>query len=102
MKDVFESLMAISSFDELLDKDESASIHHQNIQKLDAEKIQFLDPEIWELTPNDIKCLANLKDFKTATKKWKPTSYLCRICKICLHGVGFLQQVPFKRVFYTF
>ena len=67
-----------------------------------TEKIQFLGLKIWGLIPNDIKYFANLKDFKTAVKKWKPISYLCRICKTCLHGVEFLQHVPFKRIFYTF
>ena len=65
-------------------------------------KIQFLGLKIWGLIPNDVKYLENLKDFKTAIKKWKPTSYLCRICKTCLHDVEFLQHVPFKRIFYTF
>ena len=99
----------------MLDKDESVSIHHQNIQKLGiemfkvlngenpqivnetfrirdetshklpqrscfhipsvntvfsgTESIRFLGPKIWELIPNDIKCLENLRDFKTAIKK---------------------------------
>ena len=55
-----------------------------------TESIRFLGPKIWELIPNDIKCLENLKDFKTAIKKWKPTSCPCRIWKTYLHGVGFL------------
>ena len=108
-----------SSFDELLDKDQSVSIHHQNIQKLGrvmfkvlngenhqiANEIfrirdetshelrqkscfnipsvntvfsgtdgkRFLGQKIWELIPNDIKCLENLRDFKIATNKGKPT-----------------------------
>ena len=103
-----------SSFDELVDKEESDSIHHQNIQKLGIEmfkvfqcenpqnlneifrirdetshelrqrscfhlpsvntvlsgtdSIRFLGPEIWELTPNDIKCLESIRDYKTAIK----------------------------------
>ena len=125
-----------SCFDELLDMDESVSIHYQNIQKLGiellkvlngenpqivneifrikdetsyelrqgscfhipsvntvfsgTESIRFLGPKIWELIPNDIKYLENLRDFKTVIKKWKPTSCPCRICKTYLHGVGFL------------
>ena len=137
MKDIFESCSdKKSSFVELLDKDESVSIHHQNIQKLGiemfkvlngenpqivyeifrirdetsyelrqrscfhipsvntvfsgTESIRFLGPKIWELIPNDIKSLENLRDFKTAIKKWKPTLCPCRICKTYLHGVGFL------------
>ena len=103
-----------SSFDELLDEEESDSIHHQNIQKLGIEMfkvfqcenpqilneifrirdetsyelqqrscfhipsvitvlsgtdgIRFLGPKIWQLTPNDIKCLESIRDFKTAIK----------------------------------
>ena len=112
-----------SSFHELLDKDESVSIHHKNIQKLGIKmfkvlngenpqianeifrirneapyepqqrsrchipsvntvfsgtgSIWFLAPKILELLPNDIKCLENLKDFKTAIRKWKPISWCC-------------------------
>ena len=39
-----------------------------------TESIRFLSPKIWELISNDIKCLENLRDFKTAIKKWEPTS----------------------------
>ena len=39
MKDVIYSDTK-SSFDELLDKDESVSIHHQNIQQLGFRKVQ--------------------------------------------------------------
>ena len=99
----------------MLDKDESVSIYHQNIQKLGievfkvlnrdnpqivneifhfrdetsyeirqrscfhiaskntvfsgTESIRFLGPKIWELIPNDIKSLENVRDFKTAIKK---------------------------------
>lgn len=90
-----------SSFDELLSKDSTVSIHHQNIQKLGikmfegvkvgnheivnvilpglrtfmsldrafflipivnavyrgAESVRIFDPKIWNLIPNEIKCL---------------------------------------------
>ena len=55
-----------------------------------TEIIRILGPKIWELIPNDIKCLKNLRNFKTAIKKQKPTSFQCRICKTHLCGVGFL------------
>ena len=61
-----------------------------------TESIRFLDPKIWELILNDIKCLENLMGFKTTIKKWKPTSCPCRVCKTYLHGVGFLSQVLLK------
>ena len=55
-----------------------------------TESIQILGPKIWELIPNDIKCLKNLRNFKKAIKKQKPTSFQYRICKTHLCGVGFL------------
>ena len=55
-----------------------------------TESIRFLRLKIWKGIPNDIKCLENIRDFKTALKKWKPTSCPCRICKAYIHGVGFL------------
>ena len=39
-----------------------------------TEGIRFLDAKTRELIPNDIKYPENLRDFKTAIKKWKPTS----------------------------
>ena len=55
-----------------------------------TESIRSLGPKIWELIPNDIKCLQNLKDFETPIKKWKSTLCPCTICKTYLHGAGFL------------
>ena len=37
----------------------------------------------------DTKHLGNLRGFKIAIKKQKPTSCPCRICKSYIHGVGF-------------
>ena len=51
MKDVFHLICRIIysdkefSFDELLDKDESVSIHHPNIQKLGIEMFEALKGE---------------------------------------------------------
>ena len=39
-----------------------------------TESRQFLSPKFWELIPNDVKCLENVKDFNTAIEKWKLTS----------------------------
>ena len=65
-------------------------MHSVNTAFSGTESIRFLDPKIWELIPNDVKYLQNLKNFKTAIKKWKPTSCPCRVCETYLNGVGFL------------
>ena len=65
-------------------------------------KYKFLDLKIWEPIPKDIRWLEYLRDFKTAIKKWKTISCQSIICKTWLYDAGFLKQVSFNRVFYTF
>ena len=125
-----------STFQELLEKDSSVSIHHQNIQKLaieiykvlhefpppilndifvpvsrpynfrrndtlqrrrvnsvrhGTESISFLGPKIWDLVPSDIKLSQSLSIFKRKIKKWVLLQCPCRLCKIYLQHVGFIQ-----------
>ena len=126
-----------STFQELLEKDNSVSIHHRNIQKLaieiyevlhgfsppilndifvpvshpynfrrndtlqrrrvnsvrhGTESISFLGPKIWDLVPSDIKLPQSLNIFKRKIKKWVPLQCPCRLCKIYLQHVGFIQR----------
>ena len=124
-----------SKIEELLNKDNSVSIHHENLQVLAIEMFQiknnmapeffneifqnralpynlrtnssfssrqvhtvchgtkslsFLGPKIWELVPEDIKQSESLKIFKNKIKKWVPSRYHCRLCRIYLQTIGFL------------
>ena len=45
------------------------------------ESIKYLDPNIWELIPDEMKKLESLWEFKKAIKLWKPKSCPCRLCK---------------------
>ena len=128
-----------STFKELLEKDNSVSIHHRNVQKLaieiykvlhgfsppilndifvpvshpynfrrndtlqrrrvnsvrhGTESISFLGPKIWDLVPSDIKLSQSLSIFKRKIKKWVPLQCPCRLCKIYLQDVGFIQWTP--------
>ena len=124
------------SFSQLLDMDNSFTIHHLNLQKLatemykiknniapcfmkfifpianntynlrnnpdfkrenirtvtyGSETISHRGPEIWELVPNEIKHSASLDQFKNRIKQWKPIGCKCRICKIYIANVGFIN-----------
>ena len=124
------------SFSELLEMDNSFTIHHINLQKLatemykiknnispcfmksifplsyniydlrhnsdfkrenirtvtyGSETISYRGPEIWELVPNDIKQSLSLDLFKKQIKQWKPIGCQCRICKIYIANVGFIN-----------
>ncbi len=126
----------MSTFDELLLKDESLTVHHRNLQKLaiemykirhnlspqfmnsifpssdcpykmriakdfevhniktvykGSETISYRGPLIWKLVPNDIKISKSLNEFKAKIKKWKPDKCNCRICKIYIKDLGFIN-----------
>ena len=88
-----------STFQELLDKQASFSVHHRNIQfsgrfpetgKYGTETIYFLAPKVSALFPGKIKECSCLEAFKSKTRKWKPDCP-CRLCKNYLEHVGFLE-----------
>ena len=56
-----------------------------------TESISFLGPKIWNLVPSDIKLSQSLSIFKRNIKKWVPLQCPCRLCKIYLQNVGFIQ-----------
>ena len=126
----------ISSFEELLERDESFTVHEKNIQKLAIElykykhnlanevmkdvfsdnvhkepnlryvpefavprvntvhngddSLRHLGPLVWQIVPDSLKALP-FKQFKTEVKKWKPENCPCRLCKIYVQGVGYLD-----------
>ena len=126
----------ILSFEQLLEKSGSFSIHHRNIQLLAIEiykalnnlssplmvelfkikesnydfrnadqlvsnkpssttygidSITHLAPKIWEQVPAELKCCKTLKLFKSKIKTWIPTKCPCRLCKVYVQHVGFLN-----------
>ena len=125
-----------SSFEELLKKDNSVSIHHRNIHTLAIElyklanglsslimqeifnfrelsynirsqtdfsigsinsvnygikSLRYLGPLIWNIIPGDIKGSPNVFEFKKNIKKWIPDGCPCRLCKIYVKNVGYLN-----------
>ena len=98
-----------SSFEGLLEKDNSVSMHHTNPQALaiemfkvetktsletmqeihqvksihyGLESLRFLGPKKWESLPSNLKNEESVDSFKTATKRWNPPeSCLRRLCK---------------------
>ena len=58
------------SYEELLEKENSVSVHHSNLQLSYGTESPpaFLAPMIWELVPNNIKSFYFRAAFKSATK----------------------------------
>ena len=56
------------------------------------ETVSVLGPKIWSILPNDFKLSTNLDDFKKKIRSWKPLNCPCRICKVYVQGVGFVNR----------
>ena len=125
-----------SSFQELLELDNSMSVHHRNLQKLATEMykarnnlsptpiqgifnehvnthdlrnnrcceimkartvhyrtetIRYRGPKTWEMLPLSIKESKTLTEFKAKVKLWKPIDCTCRLCKIYIANLGFIN-----------
>ena len=126
-----------SSFENLLDKDKSVSIHYKTITSLAIEmykvhcgispeilndlfplrqadkynlrnrsqfvipnvktvnhgfeSLRYLGPKVYETIPSHLKEIDSLKNLKNAIKKWKPESCSCRLCKIYIQNIGYMQ-----------
>ena len=55
------------------------------------ETISTLGPKIWSILPNDMKLSTDLVDFKKKIRSWKPVKCPCRLCKVYIQGVGFVD-----------
>ena len=109
-----------SSFDDLLKRDKSVSIHQKNLQflafhfiqkpynlrndpelqrrrnrtvYLGTESISSLAPKIWELIPSDIRSANSLEISKEKIKFWTRDKCPYRLCKTYIDNVGFKTYV---------
>ena len=65
-----------------------------------TESIGNLGAKIWNLVPVHMKDLKALSTFKNQIKKWIPKDCPCRLCKVYVAQVGFLQKL--LRLFASF
>ena len=56
-----------------------------------TETISFRGPQIWSIIPSNIKNIETLSTFQSEIKKWKPVGCMCRLCKIYVHDLGFIN-----------
>ena len=127
-----------SSYENLLEKDNSVSIHPKNIQALaiemlkvkrklcpeitgdifmkrtnnqynlrnrpdfiipheplfhGTENISYLGPKIWDIALEEFEHKKSLNSFKESIKMWVSTNCACRLCKVYLDGVGFINRI---------
>ena len=58
-----------------------------------TESISNLGPKKWNLVPSNLKEISDLDKFKNVIKQWKTEGCSCRLCKVFVQNVGFLENV---------
>ena len=57
------------------------------------ETATFVDSRIWSNMPSELKESTLLNEFKKKIKTWKPENCPCKLCKIYIQRIGYLQIV---------
>ena len=56
-----------------------------------TETLSYLGPKIWNLVPSNIRDCATEPIFRQKIKKWKPDRCPCRLCKVFISNLGFID-----------
>ena len=59
--------------------------------KFGTETISYRGPRIWNLIPERIRSLETLNNFKKEIKSWRCDACPCRMCKMYIQRVGFIN-----------
>ena len=51
----------------------------------------FVGSKIWSYMPSELKESTSLNEFGSKLKTWKPENRPCKLCKIYLQRMGYLQ-----------
>ena len=57
-----------------------------------TESLGYLGPKIWNIIPDNLKSLKSLPLFIKNIRTWKPFNCPCRICKLYITGLGFIEK----------
>ena len=56
-----------------------------------TESISYLGHNVWEIMPDNLQNITSLRSFIEQTKKWNLQNCPCRLCKIYIQHVGFIN-----------
>ena len=59
--------------------------------RYEIETAAFVGSRIWTTMSNELKESTSLNEFKSKIKTWKPENCPCKLCKIYLQRIGYLQ-----------
>ena len=53
--------------------------------------LRSFGPHVWKMLPESIKASETLAVFKDKVRQWRPSECSCRLCKLFIQGVGFIN-----------
>ena len=56
-----------------------------------TETLSFRGSKTWSIVPEEIKNSTSLKEFKAKIMLWEPLNCSCRLCKIYIPNIGFVN-----------
>ena len=59
-----------------------------------TDTIAILGPKLWKIIPDKIKRASTLSTFKAKVKYWTINNCPCRLCKILVKDLGFVEVCP--------
>ena len=59
-----------------------------------TDTISSLGPKLWKLIPDKMKHASTLSAFKTKIKSWTINGYPCRLCKMFVKDLDFVEVFP--------
>ena len=90
MNDVFEIKQYLGP---ILRSQSDYQIPEINTVSFGENSLRYLGPKIWNILPQKLKDIDSLNKFKIEIKTWIPSNCPCRICKVYISGIGFINTV---------
>ena len=56
-----------------------------------TESLAHLGPKIWAIIPDEFKSITSIELFKIKIKQWNPENCPCKLCKVYIAGVGYIN-----------
>ena len=67
---------------------------NMHVAHFGASTISSFGPKLWKLIPDKIKHVSTLSAFKAKIKSWTINNCPCRLCKIFVKDLGFVEVCP--------
>ena len=65
--------------------------YRKNTIAFGIETVTYKSSQLWQILPTELKSIESLHEFKRKIKEWKGENCPCRLCKIYIRNLGYLE-----------